>query len=180
MHISRVIPQVVAQVIALTAIVSFVSGCTERTVLTGMEKRGGVGKEVVPPARVQVWFCKADGDDLNYVAANRPPSGEDKLAYSVKELLAGPNAEEQQIGITTEIPRGTILLGVKDLGAGQVDLNLSKRFGSGGGSDSFETRIDQLTKTVAAAAGGRKVFLSVEGERLTTTGEGLEIKQPIN
>jgi spore germination protein GerM len=179
MNIRQVIPPVVAPVLCACALVSTLSGCTERTILNGMEKPGAVGREVAAP-HVRIWFCKANGDQLDYVPANRPVTPGDKLEYSVKELLAGPTAEEQQIGIRTEIPRGTILLGLKDLGDGQVDLNLSKRFGSGGGSDSFETRIDQLTKTVAASAGSRRVFLSVEGERLTTTGEGLEIKQPIN
>jgi spore germination protein GerM len=171
MNIKVLIPPVVA-LFAIT-------GCTNRTLLTGMERPGAVGKPVVTP-QVQVWFCKARGDNLDFVAASRRNESGDKLEYSVKELLAGPTTEEQQIGYTSEIPRGTILLGVKNLGDGSVDLNLSKRFASGGGSDSFETRIDQLSRTVAAAAGSRKVYLSVEGQRITTTGEGLEIKQPIN
>ena len=45
----------------------------------------------------------------------------------------------------------------------------------------METRLEQLSRTVADAAGQSKVFLSVEGQRLSTyAGEGLEVKQPIN
>ena len=97
----------------------------------------------------------------------------------ISELLYGPTQQEAQAGLGSEIPRGTVLIGVtKD--DGRIELNLSRRFATGG-EDSIATRLEQLRRTVAGAAGNRKVFLDVEGKRLTEAGgEGLEVKQPIN
>lgn len=97
----------------------------------------------------------------------------------MEELLEGPTAREENAGLGTEIPRGTILIDLKH-NAKNVELNLSRRFASGGGTDSFETRLEQLRRTVASAAEA-PVYLNVEGKRLNVSeGEGIEIKQPIN
>lgn len=99
--------------------------------------------------------------------------------FAVEELLQGPSSNEEHSGLGTEIPRGTILLGVERNGA-NVELNLSRRFATGGGASSFETRIEQLRRTVMTAADA-PVYLSVEGKRLNISeGEGIEIRQPLN
>jgi len=46
------------------------------------------------------------------------------------------------------------------------EIDLSKRFASGGGEASMETRLEQLKRTVISVVGNRKVFLNVEGKRL--------------
>src|SRR5262249_31702407 len=131
-------------------------------------------------ARVHVWFVKPVGEDLKLVEVTRPPGRGDTFKNSIEELLRGPSGQEMQAGIGSEIPKGTILLGVERKGE-TIQLNLPRRFASGGGSSSLETRMEQLRRTVEATAGSSKVFLNVEGERLSTTaGDGLEIKQPIN
>lgn len=97
---------------------------------------------------------------------------------AVSQLLQGPTKEEADSGLKSEVPAGTVLIGVEKKG-NSVELNLSKRFASGG-VDSIQTRLDQLTATVKDAAGPTKVYLDVEGQRLLTAGEGLEVKQPLN
>ncbi len=103
-----------------------------------------------------------------------------KLEDAIRCLLAGPSTEEISRGLGSEIPRGTILLGLSEKN-GAIELNLSRRFASGGGIDSIETRLEQVSRTVRAVAGRKPVYLNVEGKRLNMTpGEGIEIRQPIN
>lgn len=131
--------------------------------------------------QVRVWFVKMDPNGQpTLIPVSRATSSTDKLEDAVSELLKGPEPEEEKTGLASEIPRGTILLDLKHVGD-NVELNLSRRFSSGGGSDSIETRLEQLRRTVTDAAGTHKVYLNVEGERLlTAAGEGIEVRQPIN
>lgn len=159
------------RMVAFAAVVLLVTACT-RTVLSGDEIGGG--------DRLTVWFARQNGEELALVPVTRTFSGGDRLRQAVEELLRGPTDEETARGLGSEIPRGTLLLGVTRH-AGVIDLNLSRRFASGGGALSLATRVEQLRRTVSDAAGARKVYLAVEGERIyTAAGEGLEIKQPLN
>jgi spore germination protein GerM len=131
------------------------------------------------------------------------------LSFALTELLAGPGEQEQEHdqhpahlqdrghdqvsgqdsgqdsrksrGLSSEIPPGTALIKVsEDKGTGDITIDLSRRFVQGGGTDSFEARLEQVKRTVEGPAGGRPVYLNVEGQRLTASGDGLEVKQPIN
>ncbi len=129
---------------------------------------------------VKIWFVKTESNELKLVPVTRQVAFRDKISYAVSELLSGPSQAERQNGLSSEIPKATILLDVKHKGH-IVELNLSRRFALGGGIVSMETRLDQLSKTVASCAGEDKVYLSVEGQRLyMTSGDGIEVKQPLN
>lgn len=147
--------------------------CTSRTLLDSL-----TGDDA--GAKIHVWYVRPAGNDLKLVAVTRPRGQGEVLKQTVEELLRGPSGQEIQAGLGSEIPKGTILLGIEEKG-NEIELNLSRRFASGGGSSSLETRLEQLRRTVSEAAGSKKVYLNVEGQRLSTAaGEGLEIKQPIN
>lgn len=104
----------------------------------------------------------------------------DNLERSLQLLLQGPAADEVAAGLGSEIPAGTVLIGVKRE-KDKVTIDLSRRFAAGGGIESFETRLAQVRKTVEASGEALPVFLAVEGKLLTITeGEGIEVKQPIN
>lgn len=175
----------VSTTVLLTVLVSTVpllSGCSELPFLNGKTKKSVSVEGVVQPSGkgMSVWFVKPNGENLELVAVKRSPFGDDQLESAVEQLLRGPDPDESEKGIATEIPRGTILLGV-EREDGEVVINLSRRFASAGGPTSMETRLDQLSKTIEAVAGDEKVFLNVEGSRLTAASfDGLEIKQPIN
>jgi spore germination protein GerM len=136
--------------------------------------------QAVPQGKqVSVWFVTPHDDELTLTPVQRSAFGKDIVETAVEELLKGPDATEEQSGISSEIPKGTILLGVerKD---DEIVLNLSRRFASGSGATSMETRMEQLSKTMQEIAGSSKVFVNVEGERLTASAaDGLEIQQPI-
>jgi spore germination protein GerM len=150
------------------------SGCLSRTILHGHQRPATVSKKTT------IWFVKPSGEGLQLVSVVRPVYG-DRFEYAIKELLSGPTEQESKQGLGSEIPRGTILLGITRKGEKNIELNLSRRFASNGGTTSFETRMMQLSKTAGEAAGKADVYLSVEGQRLNISeGEGIEIHQPIN
>lgn len=129
---------------------------------------------------ITVWFCKANDDDIELVPVVRSKTGTDDLHSAIDQLLMGPDNSEAENGLSSEIPKGTILLDIKEDGE-NIELNLSKRFSSGGGPLSIETRLKQLSKTVGTVVGDSKVYLNIEGTRLSAVGaDGLEVTQPIN
>lgn len=129
--------------------------------------------------QIHVWFVRTKGEELELVPALRSVSSGHQVEDAVRELLRGPNEDESNLGLASEIPKGTVLIDVQRR-AGDISLNLSRRFVSGGGTASFETRLEQLKRTLSEVSDPRKVYLDVEGKRLLIAGEGLEIKQPIN
>ncbi len=127
----------------------------------------------------QIWFVKSNAGQMHLVGVKRNLIG-NKVESAVRALIEGPSKEEGEKGLGSEIPRGTLLLGVEEKDGG-IEVNLSRRFASDGGTDSFETRMNQLSKTVSAVENTQPIYLNIEGHRLTMTqGEGIEVKQPIN
>ena len=174
--------KVISSIVALLTVVPLVSSCAQLKSIfpqTDNNTDSTPQTQVKPKKKgVVVWFVKAKDEKLDLVPVNRSKTGSDDLKSALDQLLLGPAEAEE--GISSEIPAGTILLGIKEDGDNVV-VDLSKRFTSKGGSLSIQTRLDQLTKTVSDVAKNKKIYLDVEGERLTTLGEeGLEVKQPIN
>ena len=159
------------------------SSCTGRTILREDKcppaSKSSIRSHVVH--KICVWFVRPSGSELKLVGVDREiNSNADPMSEAVSCLLHGPVESEKDNGLASEIPRGTILLGVQE-GDDGIELNLSKRFTSGGEGTSLETRIEQLRRSIDQIADGKKVFLDVEGKRLSATnGEGLEVEQPIN
>lgn len=161
-------------------------GCaprSERTVLSEyLPERVKSGQ--APRSRnshnLSIYFVRSGASGAEMVTAKRSFSGKDELAEALQLLLNGPTANEAVAGFGSEIPAGTVLIGVnreKD----KVTIDLSRRFAMGGGIESFETRMEQLKRTVKSCGEPLPVFLTVEGKLLTITeGEGIEVKQPIN
>jgi spore germination protein GerM len=189
-------------------IVPLLSGCAgNRTILSeDTEHRKTVTsvarfankKQIAPAVRnaLLIWFVKNDGDKITYEPVARlyqPGSGSEEQTPSLKaveaavsELVKGPTTDEEASGFGSEVPRGTVLISVaptKDRSG--IVLNLSKRFLSGSGAQSFGLRLEQLKRTVNEIVGHdsppKAVFLNVEGERLSqATGDGIDVAQPIN
>jgi spore germination protein GerM len=164
---------------------AFLAGCAplNREVLheTKNDRPAAAPTSVGPTATARterIWFVREKNGNLESAAVDRKVNEHEPVRDSVTQLLQGPTKEEAESGFKSEVPVGTVLIGVDKKGD-SIELNLSKRFASGG-VDSIEARLDQLSKTVKDAAGPTKVYLDVEGQRLLTAGEGLEVKQPLN
>ncbi len=173
--------QIAAGTLACTAL--FLTGCAERKILTGSSVPERKAERTVQAELMgnsaEVWFVKPNGENLELVKVSRKCVGKDKLESALNELLHGPTGDEESQGLASEIPKGTILLGVKPLDD-DYEIDLSKRFASGGGEASFETRLEQLKLTVSSVVGDKKVYLNIEGKRLVAASDGLEVQQPIN
>ncbi len=129
--------------------------------------------------KIQVWFVSTANGEVSVVPVERSLRGGDTLKDGVEELLRGPDDSEAASGMASEIPRGTILLGINRDG-NEIEINLSKRFSSGGGPDSVEARLEQLAKTVKSVVPDAEVYVDVEGQRLTASSiDGIEINQPL-
>lgn len=171
-----------ASAVACSAVL--LTGCAERKILTGSAMPENPQAEQAVQAELlgnsaEIWFVKPGSESLELVKVNRKLAGKDKLEAALTELLRGPTGEEESQGLASEIPKGTILLGVRPLDD-DYEIDLSRRFAASGGGASMETRMEQLKRTVASVVGEHKVFLNVEGKRLVASSDGLEIQQPIN
>jgi spore germination protein GerM len=125
-------------------------------------KDNGRNVEFVPqPVQVQV---KASGNKQDQV-----------LEAVFQSLLAGPTKPTDY----TTIPKGTKLESLK-VKNGEIHVNLSNKFTSGGGSASMIGRVGQVVYTATTLNPTAKVYIDVNGKKLEILGgEGLEVEQPL-
>jgi len=182
---SKVLVKGVASVLTLALAASCLSSCGFFPIgngSTGPHTSKAVKAEPYVPRgkELNIYFVKEQDGNLDILPLSRPKFSNDALQSAVEELLQGPDRKEASSGYGTEIPRGTILLGIKRDGR-DVELNLSKRFAAGGGPTSMEIRLEQLVKTIKEIEPNVDVYVNIEGQRLTaSSADGLEIAQPVN
>lgn len=174
----------VAYVVSILSSIAFVSSCSfTPTILKDPVHSLGHSLEQSEGESVfDLCFVKSEDGNLDLVKIKRKAGilRKNKLETAVRALLDGPTAEECASGLGSEIPRGTILLGMNEAN-GSIELNLSHRFSANGSGDSIQTRVEQIARTVKSIETKEPVYLNIEGQRLTMTpGEGLEVHQPIN
>ncbi|MGL4609951.1 MAG: GerMN domain-containing protein [Trueperaceae bacterium] len=103
---------------------------------------------------------------------------EDHLRVAMQTLLAGPSRAEERRGFSSVIPKETQLVDIS-LEDGQVTVNLSKAFESGGGNASMKGRLLQLFYTLGQPKGVKVVSLQIEGQPVSVfSGEGILIENP--
>lgn len=103
----------------------------------------------------------------------------DFVTHAVSALLSGPNAEERAVGYSSEIPRGTRLLGVRIRGE-TAYLDFSGEVEAGGGSASMLSRVYQIVYTATHFRGVEEVRILIDGQmRETLGGEGVLIDVPL-
>jgi hypothetical protein len=116
-------------------------------------------------------------DKLGVVTRTVPYSA-GVAAAALDQLLAGPTSADLGFGLSTTIPRGTRLLGVR-IDGGIATVDLSSEFTAGGGSLSMMGRLAQVTYTVTQFASVTGVMLTVNGVPLTVLGgEGIVLDRP--
>lgn len=94
-------------------------------------------------------------------------------------LLKGPLVAETKKGLYSEIPPKVDLISVKKEND-SIYVNLTSNFGSGGGSQSIENRVKQLSKTVKNIAPDKKIYLYIDNKEVEYLGgDGVYIKQPL-
>jgi spore germination protein GerM len=132
---------------------------------------------------VAVYFIRASdgGDTLQDVPRRvRGRTAEARLRGALEALLAGPTADERARGLTTAIPPGTRLRGLR-IDNGVVVVDLSGEVGSGGGSASMLGRLWQIVYTATQLPAAAQVRLLIDGQpRQALGGEGVLIDRPLS
>ncbi len=108
------------------------------------------------------------------------PEGQAKINFAVKTLIAGPSIKEINQGYSSEIPKGTKLLSLKNTGSSYI-IDISDDFQYGGGTESQYLRLNQLIKTIIALKPDKPVYLYLNGKKAEVIGgEGIQITQPLS
>jgi germination protein M len=126
---------------------------------------------------VKLYYCyPAPNGWIFYVPVTRivAPVEDEKLA-AAEELLKGP---PKGIGLFSDIPRGTRLLGLNFNGAA-AEINLSREvLDYRGGVTGAENWVKQILLTLTSLEGVEEVQILVEGEKITLK-EGLDLTKPL-
>ena len=109
-------------------------------------------------ARVRVYFSR----DEAVATAGRSVAAPAVAEGALEELLDGPEGIETEIGMGSEIPEGTQLLGI-DISAGTATVDLDGTFESGGGSLSMTLRVAQVVFTLTQFDTVDTVDVHIEG-----------------
>lgn len=108
------------------------------------------------------------------------PKNTSKINFAITQLLKGVNHKEKQLGVYSEIPKGTKLLHLTETN-NKVIIDINSDFQYGGGADSLYNKVKQIIKTALANAEGKEVYLYLDGKQADVIGgEGLMLKQPLS
>ena len=135
------------------------------------------------PTEVTIYFTRVQDGEATLAPVTRlvraPRSLETRLRRAYEDLLAGPSEGERVLGLTTEIPAGTVLRGVR-VGAGVAEVDFSADLERGGGSSSMQGRVWQIVYTGTQFSGVSRVRILIDSQsRKALGGEGLIIEEPI-
>jgi spore germination protein GerM len=132
--------------------------------------------------RVSVYFVGQVDGSGTLVAVERVVTARDaeaRLRAALDALLAGPTPAERARGLTTEIPAGTRLRGLR-LREGTAIVDLSGELASGGGSASMQARVWQIVYTATQLPAADQVRILLDGrETAALGGEGVLIDRPL-
>ncbi len=135
------------------------------------------------PAPIQekyTYTCYFYSGTGKLVPVKREFATQQSLQNIVAMLLKGPTIKESKQGYYSEIPKNVDLLSIKET-KDKIIVNLSSKFGQGGGSESVENRVKQLSKTVKNYVGAKKIYLYIDNKEVEYLGgEGVYITQPLN
>jgi hypothetical protein len=113
--------------------------------------------------RTYFWLGGPEGS-AGLVATLREIPGTKAVATAaVNALLTGPTTGETGRNISTAVPDGTQLLGLKVEG-GVATIDLSSEFQAGGGGDAYRVRLGQVVYTLTQFPSINAVALQIEGE----------------
>lgn len=125
-----------------------------------------------PTIAVAVYFAR----DEHIATGGRLVEGPAVARAAMEALLTGPNELERDLGMGSEIPAGTRLLGI-DIANGLATVDLSGEFESGGGSLSMTTRVAQVVYTLTQYETVDRVTIRLAGKEVDAIGgEGVPAK----
>ena len=137
------------------------------------------GDEIPVPPKFE-YTCYFYSNSGKLVPVKREFAVKQSIENTIEMLLKGPTILESKQGIYSEIPKNTDLISVEQT-SDKIIVNLTSGFGQGGGSQSVENRVKQLSKTVKERVKNKKVYLYIDNKEVEYLGgEGVYISQPLN
>lgn len=133
---------------------------------------------------VRAYFFLEDpvtGDPGLVAVLREVPATKAVATAAIRELLAGPSSSERTArpAIVSTIPAGTRLLGISIEGR-VATIDLSREFGSGGGSESMFGRLAQVVYTLTQFSTVDEVAFMLDGEPVAIFGgEGIMLDGPV-
>ncbi len=121
--------------------------------------------------------------DTKVEAVKRTVEGEDSQALlegAFAALLSGPTAQEQERGLSSQLPKEAKLLGV-EIEDGIAAVNFSRQLEQVGGTARVLGILKQIGYTATAVPGVRGAWLYIEGKKVQNfSGEGVIIQEPLS
>ena len=100
------------------------------------------------------------------------------IKFAINQLIMGPNNEEKQLGVYSEIPQGVRVIGIQEYND-KIIVNLNSIFVNDGGTESLYKRLYQLIKTVNLNT-SKPTYLYIDGQMADIVGgEGIMVTQPL-
>jgi spore germination protein GerM len=126
----------------------------------------GCGEPAEAQVQVEVFFTKAQAQQVELVAVTRAVSSETPRAKAVlEELLKGPTTAERQRGLSTLINGGVVLRSVSTDSNGVVHADFDEKLQEGvGGSMRVLGIRQQIETTLLKIPGVVSVILSIGGQ----------------
>lgn len=126
---------------------------------------------------VRVYFAR---DEKICAATRVVPKSTSVGAAAMRALLEGPTAAEKEGGMVSTIPAATTFLGL-DINNGIATVDLSKEYGSGGGSLSMMMRLAEVVFTLTQLPTVEGVEFKLDGKAIDVLGgEGIIIDHPMD
>lgn len=154
-----------------------VSGSTSESVPPPSSASGSATATTAPETvTYQVWFSR--GESL--FVATRTENWTPRVGTAaVEALLDGPDPREEAAGVSTLIPGGTQLLGLK-IANGVATVDLTSEYESGGGSASMSMRIAEIVYTLTQFPTVKGVLFELDGQPVDVIGgEGVDVDHPV-
>ena len=127
-----------------------------------------------------LYTCYFYNNQGKLTPVTREVKGSNAVDSAILLLLKGPLISESKTGIYSEIPSNVDLINTT-IDDKKVIVNLTSNFGNGGGFDSIEHRIKQLSATVKTAAPNKAIYLYIDGKEVEYLGgDGVYVKQPLD
>lgn len=126
---------------------------------------------------VRVYFTR---DEKICAATRVVPKTASVGSAAIRALLEGPTAAEKEGGMVSTIPQGTTFLGL-NIKNGIATVDLSKEYGSGGGTLSMMMRLAEVVFTLTQFPTVEGVEFKLDGKAIDDLGgEGIIIDHPMN
>lgn len=119
---------------------------------------------------ITVYFLQDEGAA---VPVPRQVTTREVARAAIEALVAGPTSSESAQGLSTAVPAGTLVLGLR-IDAGTAIVDLSREFESGGGSFSVIGRLAQVVYSLTEFSSVDRVQFRIDGRQVDVfSNEGL-------